>query len=49
MPFGLADGLALIVAYVIVEPKAFSTLTDLAIYSFFYSSLVGGIVKLLES
>ena len=49
MPFRLGDGLALIVAYVTVEPKAFSTLTDLAIYSFFYSSLVGGIIELLES
>jgi len=38
----LADGLALTAAYVTVEPKAFATLTDLAIYSFFYSSLVGG-------
>jgi len=48
MPFGLSDGLALTVAYVTVEPQAFSTLTNLAIHGFFYSSLVGGIIELVE-
>jgi hypothetical protein len=49
MPFGLSDGLALTAAYVTVESQAFSTLTDIAIHGFFYSSSAGGIIELLES